>query len=61
MKKKDYLLFIFLLILAVTGLIIHFKLNLTEETIVTTAVMDSREQIELPILMYHGITENAQR
>lgn len=61
MKKKDYLLFIFLLILAVTGLIIHFKLNLTEETIVTTAVMDSREQIELPILMYHGITENAAK
>lgn len=58
MKKIDYLLFLFLFLLAVTGMIVHFKLNLSQETAMAAAVQDSREQVNLPILMYHGITDD---
>ena len=58
MKKRDYLLLLFLCILAITGIILHLKLNFSEKSVMTAAVQDSRDQINLPVLMYHGITDN---
>ena len=56
MKTKDMLLAAFLLILAITGLYIHCKLPAAAAAAMESAVKDSRETVQLPILMYHGIT-----
>ena len=56
MKTKDILLAAFLLILAITGLYIHCKLPAAAAAAMESAVKDSRETVQLPILMYHGIT-----
>ena len=56
MKTKDILLAAFLLILAITGLYVHCKLPAAAAAAMESAVKDSRETVQLPILMYHGIT-----
>ena len=62
MKKKDYILLGFLLVLALTGLAIHLKLQLHPASAAAAApVLDSRETVELPVLMYHGITDDPKK
>ncbi|MCI8610113.1 MAG: polysaccharide deacetylase family protein [Firmicutes bacterium] len=60
MKKADYILFVFLLILAITGLAIHMKLQ-TQPVAAASQIQDSRDTVALPILMYHGITDDKSR
>ena len=56
MKKRDFLLLLIIIILVLTGAMAYFSsINQTSGTL--AAVADARSQINLPILMYHGITE----
>lgn len=61
MKTKDILLAAFLLILAITGLYLHCKLPAAATAAMESAVKDSRETVQLPILMYHGITSDPSK
>lgn len=58
MKKKDYILLIFLIILSLTGLVLHLRLQVHPVSAAASPIRDSREEVQLPILMYHGITED---
>lgn len=61
MKKKDILLALFLLVLTMTGLYLHFRLPQVASAAMESALKDSRETVELPVLMYHGIVSDASR
>ena len=56
MRKEDKVLLVFLLVLLVTGFYIHMTLPETSE-VLASAFQDSRQEVTLPVLMYHGLTE----
>lgn len=58
MKKEEILLILFLLILMVTGMYLHFRLPEVTRTAMESAVKDNRESVPLPVLMYHGIIDD---
>lgn len=58
MKKENLLVIIFLLLLSMTVFFIHLQLQAVSLPVMATAVKDSRSEVALPVLMYHGITEN---
>lgn len=55
MKKKDFLLFLLIVFMALAG-ILAYRGSVSENTAVLPVITDSRDSVELPILMYHGIT-----
>jgi len=57
-KRGSLLLILFLVTLTITGMYIHTHLPAAASANITAALKDSREEISLPILMYHGITDN---
>lgn len=61
MKKENLILVIFLLVLLVTSLYIHTNLTQAASLAMATAVKDSREEVPLPVLMYHGLTDDPSR
>ena len=61
MKKENLILVMFLLALLTTSLYIHTHLTETASLAMASAVKDTRSEVELPVLMYHGITEDPAR
>lgn len=56
MKKTDFLLFLLILLMILSGTLAYF--GSTEDVAsVVPVVADSRDTVELPVLMYHGITD----
>ena len=60
MRKEDKVLLVFLLVLLVTSFYIHMTLPETSE-VLAAAFQDSRQEVTLPILMYHGLTEEPSK
>ena len=56
MKKTDFLLFLLILLMILSGTLAY--LGSTEDVAsVVPVVADNRDTVELPVLMYHGITD----
>ena len=58
MKKENLILVLFLLVLLTASLFLHTHLTESASVAMASAVKDPRSEVELPILMYHGITED---
>ena len=59
MKRDDIPLILFLLVLLMTGFYIQTRLPERTAEVAAAAYQDSREEVPLPILMYHGITDDS--
>ena len=61
MKRSDLILVLSLLIITLTGIYIHTHLPAVASAGLTAALQDSREEVPLPVLMYHGLTDDPDR
>ena len=61
MKRSDLILVLSLLIITLTGIYIHTHLPAVASAGLTAALQDSREEVSLPVLMYHGLTDDPDR
>ena len=61
MKRSDLILVLSLLIITLTGIYIHTHLPAVSSAGLTSALQDSREEVPLPVLMYHGLTDDPDR
>lgn len=61
MKRYNRFAVLFLLLLFLTGLYMQTQLPSAVSVSMTTAVKDSRPEVSLPILMYHGLTDDPAR
>lgn len=61
MKRENLLLMAFVLVLGATMAFIHFHLSDAAAAAMVSAVKDSREEVALPVLMYHGLTEDPEK
>lgn len=61
MKKETLILVLFLLALLTASLYIHTHLTEAASVAMASAVKDTREEVPLPVLMYHGITDDPAR
>lgn len=60
MKKKDFFLLFFIIAFAVTGILAYLGAYMPSSAAVPT-LPDSRDSVQLPILMYHSITDDKSR
>lgn len=61
MKRNNRISMIFLLLLFLTGIYMQIHLPGTVSASMMSAVKDTRSAISLPILMYHGLTDDPAR
>lgn len=61
MHRNNLTFVILLAVLALTGLFLHMKLPAVTAVSMAAPVIDSREEVDLPVLMYHGITDDPAR
>jgi len=60
MKKSDFLLFLLIVFMILAGTLAYLGSSKDDDMKVSSVipeVTDSREKVQLPILMYHGITD----
>ena len=57
MKKTDFLLFLFITIMALTGTLAYLSSS-SALAGGRSVITDARESVQLPVLMYHGITKD---
>ena len=57
MKKTDFLLFLFIIVMALTGTLAYLSSSSTPAG-GRSVITDARESVQLPVLMYHGITKD---
>ena len=58
MKRKNTLLVLTLLLLTAAGMYLHIHLPAAVSVNMQAALKDIREEVPLPVLMYHGITDD---
>ena len=56
-KKTDFLLFLFITIMALTGTLAYLSSS-SALAGGRSVITDARESVQLPVLMYHGITKD---
>jgi len=61
MKREDWLLVIFILVLTGTMFFLHMHLPEKAAQAMAAPVRDSRAEVSLPVLMYHGITDDPEK
>ena len=58
MKRNNLITVFFLLLIFLTGVYIQARLPAAVSTSMMTAVKDTRSEVPLPVLMYHGLTDD---
>ncbi|MBR4861101.1 MAG: polysaccharide deacetylase family protein [Firmicutes bacterium] len=61
MKKNNLITVFFLLLLFLTGVYIQTRLPAAVSASMMAAVKDTRSEVSLPVLMYHGLTDDPAR